>query len=128
AVSSSDVPLEVLEQCAEGASNGASAARAGRVVPSARAVRHQTADAPPQRPCSTATVPLTEIDHELLDAVGGAERDHAGRALLACGYRFMAGPIDLAAGGWPDTTFALLILRGSLTQQTHAATARMIAF
>jgi CRP/FNR family transcriptional regulator, cyclic AMP receptor protein len=81
----------------------------------------------PKRPHAT-TVALTRFDHELLDAVGGAERNHAGGALLACGYRFAAGPIDLAAGGWPDTTFALLLLRGALTHQTRAASGRMIAF
>jgi CRP-like cAMP-binding protein len=85
----------------------------------------ENTSAAPHRPGSSATVALTKFDPELLDAVGGAR---AGRALLARGYRFPAGPIDLAAGGWPESTFALLLLRGSLVHETRAVTGQMIAF
>jgi CRP/FNR family transcriptional regulator, cyclic AMP receptor protein len=75
-----------------------------------------------------ATVALTRLDPELLDAVGGVQGGRAERALLARGYRFTPGPIDLTAGGWPASTFALLLLRGSVIHQTRAGTGRMIAF
>ncbi len=88
----------------------------------------ETAGAIPLRPRSRVTVALTKFQPELLEAVDRPDRARAGRALLASGYRFRPGPVDLAAGGWPESTFALLVLRGSLVHQTTAVSGRMIAF
>jgi CRP/FNR family cyclic AMP-dependent transcriptional regulator len=80
------------------------------------------------RPDACGTVALARFDPDLLDAASEAQRDQAGRTLLARAYRFASGPIDLTAVAWPDTTFALLLLRGGLAHDTRAGTGRMIAF
>jgi len=72
-------------------------------------------------------VSLLDVLPELGEALDG-ERASASRVLTARGCQFAAGPVDVAAGGWPDTTFALLLVRGGLVHQTRAATGRMIAF
>jgi CRP/FNR family transcriptional regulator, cyclic AMP receptor protein len=73
-------------------------------------------------------VSLLDAHSELREAIDMADRNRASRALLAGGYRFTAGPVDIAAAGWPYTTFTLLLLHGSLVHETRAATGRMIAF
>ncbi len=94
-------------------------------VPSTVQVLH---GCPAERPASNAYVALTDFDSELSEAVDGVDRKRARRALLARSYRFAPGPVELSPAGSSDTTFALLVLYGSLIHRTEVATGQMIAF
>ena len=80
-----------------------------------------------EQPSRGPYVALNELDPEFAEVVSHGDR-HRARALLAPSYRLSAGAVALPTAGVPDTTFAFLILRGSLIDQTEVATRRMIAF
>ncbi|HEY2320319.1 MAG TPA: Crp/Fnr family transcriptional regulator [Solirubrobacteraceae bacterium] len=90
---------------------------------------HKCVDPSPSeaRPDAHVHVSLVEWDSEFAEAVNG-DYDRARRALQAHGYWLPAGSVTLPMPGVPETTFALLTLRGSLVRQTRAADGRMIEF
>jgi CRP-like cAMP-binding protein len=73
-----------------------------------------------------ARIPLLKSDPDLAEAVPPQDRLRARNALSALRLGFDPGPIDLAAERFPDATFALLIIRGALTQEVDLSDRAMI--
>jgi hypothetical protein len=73
-----------------------------------------------------ARVSLLKSDPDLAAAVSPDARPRARRALSALTVGFDPGPVDLAAERFPDTTFALLVIRGALTQEANLSDRTMI--
>lgn len=61
-------------------------------------------------------VPLLELDPDLAAAVPAKDRPAANRALSLTLVALAAGPITLPPPTLPDTAFALIVLKGMLTQ------------
>jgi CRP-like cAMP-binding protein len=71
-------------------------------------------------------VALLKTDPDLAEAVPPEHRLRARNALSVLRLGFDPGPIDLAAERFPDATFALLIIRGALTQEVDLSDRTMI--
>lgn len=74
----------------------------------------------------TARVSLLRSDRDLAAAVPPEDQPRALRVLSALALSFDPGPLDLAVEPFPDSTFALLILTGALTQQADLSDRAMI--
>jgi CRP/FNR family transcriptional regulator, cyclic AMP receptor protein len=75
---------------------------------------------------SQPRVSLLDVDGELRAAVPEAMRGRAGETLRVPGHRFDPGVIDLPPAAMSETTFALLIVHGSVVCTTRVGTGRMI--
>jgi len=73
-----------------------------------------------------APVSLLKSDPDLGEAVPPDERSRARRALSALSLSFERGPLDLATESFPETTFALLIISGAVTQEAELSDRTMI--
>lgn len=73
-----------------------------------------------------ARISLLRSDPELIEAVPAADRPRAHRALWAAMLTFAPGLIDLAIERLSETTFALLLVKGTLTQEADLSDRAMI--
>ena len=77
--------------------------------------RVRTADT--ARPTSSPRVALLQEDFELAETVPSADSERARRAVLTPVLKLSAGTVDLSGQRLTDTTFALLVVDGALTQE-----------
>jgi CRP-like cAMP-binding protein len=96
-------------------------------VPHAHDNSHAFALAPPHDAgASQLRLSLLEADGELRAAVPEDVRGRVGETLRVPGYRVDPGVIDLPPAALSETTFALLIVHGSMACTTRVGTGRMI--
>lgn len=87
-----------------------------------------TGESPPCEhvPCARLPrVPLLELDPDLAHAVPPGDRPTANRALSLTMLTLAPGPITLPPPGLPDTAFALIVLKGMLTQAVRLGSRSM---
>ena len=86
-----------------------------------RAVAPSPLVSPPAAEPRRQRVALLDADPELASEIPAGDRPRARQALLAPVYVVGAGPVDFAAHALPETTFALLVVRGLLRSDVTLA-------
>jgi CRP/FNR family cyclic AMP-dependent transcriptional regulator len=75
-----------------------------------------------------AYIPLTDLDPEFTEAVDPTQLVQVRRALLTRSVRLSPGAASLPSLDLPPTTFALLLLQGSMLHRTRTDGAQLITF
>jgi DNA-binding transcriptional ArsR family regulator len=77
---------------------------------------------------SPAAISLVDVDPDFAAAIADPDRGRARRTLVARLHHLPPGPVNLRALGLPESTFALLVLRGAVLYEARAAAGRMVEF